>query len=107
MGDVCAELDVDSLSSAQKPITSICSSPYPPTLAIAVLVQRLTRWTAYPMRRNSPYLCPRPQAQTPLNAVLIRRPLPTRTPVHHQATQRRTITTALAAGLRPATNGTC
>jgi len=60
MGDVCAELDVDSLSSTQKPTTSVCSSPYPPTLAIAVLVQRLKRCAAYPMRRNFAGICVRP-----------------------------------------------
>jgi Transposase IS200 like len=106
MGDVCVEHGVDSLSSTQKPTTSICSSPYPPTRAIADLVQRLKWCTPFPMLGNFALPVSAPESAATSDRRPNSRPLPRRTPVHHQATQRCTTTTALAAGLRPTTNGT-
>src|SRR5271166_6874889 len=50
------------------------------------------------------HLCPGPNAQTPVVPVLLRRLLPRRTAVDHQAMHRRPSTPTVRAGLRPAKN---
>jgi putative transposase len=77
---------------------------YPPTQAIATIVQRLngphrSRRTPRIHRR----LGPRPHPRPPLVAVLLRRLLRRRSTVDHQATHRRTSPTTPSAGLRPPT----
>jgi REP element-mobilizing transposase RayT len=104
MRAVCAELDVELVEFNGEADHTHLLVAYPPTLAICVLAHRLKGRTAYAVRIHG-RLSPRPHAWPSLVAVLLRRLLRRRTPVHNQATHRRTSPTTLNAGLRPAIHG--
>lgn len=100
MRTVCAVLDVEPVEFNGEPDHTHLPVTYPPAPAISTLVQRLTGRTAHAVRREyTPRLCARRHARTPLVAVLLRRLLRRRTPVHHQAIPRGTSTPTLGAGL--------
>jgi putative transposase len=101
MRTACAELDVEFNGEADHVHLLVA---YPPALAISVLAQRLKGRSAYSVRREYTGVCSRPDARAPRVAVLLRRLLRRRAPVHHQAIHRRTSPTTLTAGLRPATH---
>ena len=105
MREVCDQLNVELVEFNGESDHVHLPVAYPPTLAISVLAQRLKGHTANAVRREYTGVCPRPHARAPSVAVLLRRLLRRRAPVHHQAIHRRTSPPSLTAELHPPTQG--
>jgi putative transposase len=101
---VCAEPDVELVEFHGEADHVHLLVAYPPTTAISAPVQRLKGRTAHAVRREiHPRLYPRPHARTPVVAALLRRTLPRRTVVDHQAIHRLPRQATPNTGRRPAT----